>query len=195
MSTTLPSVTRACTRTGVRVLAAGALAIGLLTSAPPLGAHAATAGKAQHHGTQHHGTKHHGGKGHGPKRPPAARKVARAMSVAVAQKGDPYSYGASGPNSFDCSGLTSYSFRRAGFPAIPRTASAQSHFAHRIMRTNMHRGDLIFFYDGGGVYHVGLFAGVDHGRRMVLHAPYSGTRVRTEPLWTDRWFPATLRFR
>jgi cell wall-associated NlpC family hydrolase len=117
------------------------------------------------------------------------------MNIAVHQKGAPYQYGAAGPNAFDCSGLTSYAFRRAGFKAIPRTSSAQAHFAQRIKRTNMHRGDLIFFFDGGGVYHVGLYAGFSHGRRWVLHAPYSGTRVRTEPLWTDQWFAGTLRYR
>ena len=59
----------------------------------------------------------------------------------------------------------------------------------------MRRGDLIFFTGGGGVYHVGVFAGWFHGRRMVLHAPYSGTRVRTDPVWTNSWFAGTLRFR
>jgi cell wall-associated NlpC family hydrolase len=59
----------------------------------------------------------------------------------------------------------------------------------------MRRGDLIFFYDGGGVYHVGVYAGFKKGHRWVLHAPSSGTRVRTDKLWTDQWYPGTLRFR
>src|SRR5690242_11335872 len=50
-------------------------------------------------------------------------RVARAMSIAVAQRGKPYVYGASGPGAFDCSGLTSYAFHRAGFRAVPRTAA------------------------------------------------------------------------
>ena len=55
--------------------------------------------------------------------------------------------------------------------------------------------DLIFFTGSGGVYHVGLYVGMVRGHRWVLHAPYSGTRVRAEPLWTDHWFAGTLRYR
>ena len=122
-----------------------------------------------------------------------ATRVAHAMGIAVRQRGKPYRYGAAGPRAFDCSGLTSYAFHHAGFRRMPRTASAQAHFARHIRRSRMHRGDLIFFTSGGGVYHVGLFAGFKHGRRLVLHAPYPGQRVHTEPLWTNRWFPGTLR--
>ena len=117
------------------------------------------------------------------------------MGIAVHQHGKPYVYGAAGPRAFDCSGLTSFAFHHAGFARMPRTASAQAHFARHIPRSRMHRGDLIFFTGGGGVYHVGLYAGFKHGHRLVLHAPYPGQRVRTQPLWTNAWFPGTLRFR
>jgi len=187
MSTVLPSSVRACTRMGVRVVFAGALAIGLLTSGPASDAHAATDPKPTSVEQQYATTT--------AKRGTSARRVARAITVATHQKGDRYSYGAAGPNRFDCSGLTYFSFRKAGFKKIPRTSSAQSHYARKIPRNKMHRGDLIFFRDGGGVYHVGLFAGSKNGRRMVLHAPYSGTRVRTERIWTNNWFPGTLRYR
>jgi cell wall-associated NlpC family hydrolase len=180
---TLHSIARASGRTGLRVLASGALAVGLLSTAPASDAHAAT----RHHAAHHH--KRH------PSLGPSARRVGSATKIAVRQKGDPYRYGASGPNAFDCSGLTFYSFRRAGFKAIPRTSSAQAHFAKRIRRSHMERGDLVFFFDGGGVYHVGIYAGFKNGRRWVLHAPYSGTRVRVERLWTNHWFAGTLRYR
>jgi cell wall-associated NlpC family hydrolase len=173
---------RACGRTGVRILASGALAVGLLSTAPAPDAHAAT----RHHRADRHK--------HAPAAP-SARRVGSAMSIAVHQKGDPYRYGAAGPGAFDCSGLTFYSFRRAGFKHIPRTSSAQAHFAKHIRRSHMRRGDLIFFYGRGGVYHVGVYAGFTHGHRWVLHAPSSGTRVRTDRLWTDKWFPGTLRYR
>jgi cell wall-associated NlpC family hydrolase len=117
------------------------------------------------------------------------------MRIAVAQKGKPYVYGAAGPGAFDCSGLTSYAFHHAGFGAMPRTAAAQAGFARHISRASMRRGDLIFFTGSGGVYHVGLYAGMYHGHRMVLHAPYPGQRVHVERLWTNAWFPGTLRFR
>jgi cell wall-associated NlpC family hydrolase len=188
MSTALSSIVRASGRTGLRLAFSGALALGLLTSAPTAEAHATTGFSRA--GEHHRQTHHH-------KQPPAspsAKRIGRAIGVAVAQKGDPYAYGAAGPRSFDCSGLTYYSYRKAGFKHIPRTSSAQAHFAKRIKRSAMKRGDLIFFYDGGGVYHVGVYAGFKHGHRWVLHAPHSGTRVRTDKLWTDRWFPGTLRF-
>lgn len=190
MSTPLSVVLRACTHTGARVLASGALAIGLLTSAPVSDAHSATVGKSVQQDQPKQRTKH-GKKKHRPK----PSRIEVAMRTAVAQKGDPYGYGAAGPNRFDCSGLTFYSFRRAGFSGIPRTSAAQAGFARHIPRSAMRRGDLIFFTGGGGVYHVGVFAGWFHGRRMVLHAPYSGTRVRTDPVWTNSWFAGTLRFR
>jgi cell wall-associated NlpC family hydrolase len=188
MSHALPLLARACGRTGVRVALSGALAVGLLTSAPTTDAHAAVAPTATQAAAK---PKHHKPQLQKPK----PSKVDRAMATALAQKGDPYAYGAAGPNRFDCSGLTYYSFRRAGIHGIPRTSSAQAHFARHISRGAMKRGDLMFFTDGGGVYHVGVYAGWKHGRRLVLHAPYSGTRVRTDPVWTNSWFPGTLRGR
>ena len=185
MSVALPSIAHASRRLGARIVLSGALAVGLLATAPTLdeAAHAAP------QSVQHHAQKKK------PQRAPSAGKVARAMNVAVAQKGNPYAYGASGPSAFDCSGLVFYSYRKAGFKHIPRTTGAQSHFVKRIPRSAMKRGDLMFFTDGGGVYHVGVYAGFTHGRRWVLHAPYSGTRVRTDRVWTDRWFAGTLRHR
>lgn len=165
----------------MRALASGALAVGLLATAPTADAHAApqTSERKQH--LSH--------------RERTAKKIVSALEIARNQKGDPYRYGAAGPGAFDCSGLTYFAFRRAGFGHIPRTSSAQAGFADRISRAKMQRGDLMFFYDGGGVYHVGVFAGAAKGKRYVLHAPYSGTRVRTDRVWTDKWFPGTLRNR
>lgn len=187
MSTPLSIVLRACSHTGARVLASGALAVGLLTSAPISEAHSAPVEK----GAQ--SADHRADRKAKPK--PKPSRIAVAMRTAVAQKGDPYGYGAAGPHQFDCSGLTYYSFRRAGFGGIPRTSAAQAGFARHIPRSAMRRGDLIFFTGRGGVYHVGVFAGWHHGRRMVLHAPYSGTRVRTDPVWSNSWFAGTLRLR
>jgi len=126
----------------------------------------------------------------------AATKVRHAVSVARNQVGDRYHYGSDGPRRFDCSGLTYFAFhKRSGFRHFPRTSRAQAHFARHIKRRNMRKGDLMFFYDGGGVYHVGIFVGFRHGHRMVLHAPYPGKRVHAERVWTHRWFPGTLRHR
>lgn len=120
-------------------------------------------------------------------------RVGRALDIVRNQKGDPYRWGAAGPGAFDCSGLVYYSFRKAGFTAVPRTASQQSRFADRIRRDRMKKGDLMFFYDGGGVYHVAVFAGWRNGKRQMIHAPYGGQRVHRATPWTNKWFPGTLR--
>lgn len=120
-------------------------------------------------------------------------KTRRAMRIAMRQRGDWYAYGAAGPNRFDCSGLVYFSTRRAGLKGVPRTSSAQSGYMRRISRDRMRRGDFVFFTGGGGVYHVGFYAGRRDGRRVVLHSPYSGRRVSIDPIWTDSWFAGTLR--
>ena len=170
----------------LRALASGALAIGLLSTAPVTldRADGATSDATDARQTQQRTA-----------RKATLRKVGEAVRIAARQKGDPYAAGAAGPNAFDCSGLTFYSYRKAGFKHLPRTSAAQAHFAKRIKRSAMRRGDLIFFHDGGGVYHVGVYAGVIHGHRQVLHSPSSGARVRTDRLWTDQWFAGTLRHR
>jgi cell wall-associated NlpC family hydrolase len=123
-------------------------------------------------------------------RPVAAK---RAAWIAHNQIGDPYRYGAAGPNAFDCSGLVYYSYRKAGFSHMPRTSGAQARFARHIRRANMRVGDLIFFTSGSGVYHVGIFVGRRNGHVRVLHAPYGGTRVRVDRMWTNSWFAGSLR--
>ncbi|HYF73733.1 MAG TPA: C40 family peptidase [Nocardioides sp.] len=170
----------------LRALASGALAIGLLSTAPVTldRAHGATGGATESRQTQQRTA-----------RQATLRKVGDAVRIAARQKGDPYAAGAEGPNAFDCSGLTYYSYRKAGFKHLPRTSSAQARFVDRVKRRNMRRGDLIFFYDGGGVYHVGVYAGRANGHRQVLHSGSSGTRVRTDRVWTDQWFAGTLRHR
>lgn len=59
----------------------------------------------------------------------------------------------------------------------------------------MRRGDLMFAYGSGGVYHVGVYMGWSDGRRLILHSSRPGTPVRTEKTWTNSWFPGTLRLR
>jgi cell wall-associated NlpC family hydrolase len=122
-----------------------------------------------------------------------SQRIGTAVGVAVNQIGDPYRYGAAGPNSFDCSGLVYYSYRKAGFSRIPRTSSAQARFARPIAKRNMRRGDLMFFTNGGGVYHAAIFLRWDHGRAWMLDAPRSGERVHAHFAWTTSWVGRTLR--
>lgn len=121
------------------------------------------------------------------------RKIHNALQVARNQKGDPYRYGANGPRSFDCSGLIQYSYGKSGL-RMPRTSDSQANRARRIGKPDLRKGDLMFFHDGGGVYHVGIFAGWNgHQRRKVLHAPNSGESVHTELVWTNQWYAGTMR--
>jgi cell wall-associated NlpC family hydrolase len=107
---------------------------------------------------------------------PAPNAVAAAvLSFAKAQLGKPYAWGAVGPDSYDCSGLTEKAYAAAGI-AIPRTTYQQVDTGHRIPVAQLAPGDLVFYYSG--VTHVGIYAG---GGR-IIHAPHPGAPVRYAPL-------------
>lgn len=107
----------------------------------------------------------------------ASTIASRAMSVAAAQKGDPYKWGATGPSRFDCSGLTSYSYKKVG-KKIPRTAQAQYNASRKVSPSKRRAGDLIFIgKSSGGIYHVGIFAGVYKGYGYMWDAPKPGRKV------------------
>ncbi|MFC9929152.1 C40 family peptidase [Streptomyces sp. NPDC127190] len=109
----------------------------------------------------------------------AATLASKALQVAASKKGAPYQWGATGPRRFDCSGLTLYSFKKAG-KTLPRTAAGQYNKTHHISARNRKAGDLVFFHSGSSVYHVGIYAG--HGN--IWHAPKSGDVVRLQKIWT-----------
>lgn len=109
----------------------------------------------------------------------AATPAGKALTIAASKKGSPYQWGAAGPYRFDCSGLTLYSFKRAG-KRLPRTAAAQYNSTRHLSAASRRPGDLVFFHSGRSVYHVGIYAG---GGR-IWHAPKTGARVRLERIWT-----------
>lgn len=121
-----------------------------------------------------------------------AKKISNATGIALNQKGDPYRYGAAGPSAFDCSGLIYYSFRKAGV-SVPRTSGAQAGAVRRVAKSNLKRGDLMFFHNGGRVYHAAIFLGRSKGKVRMLHSPRSGSRVHVTSPWTSSWFGGTLR--
>lgn len=121
------------------------------------------------------------------------QKISNGLGIAKNQIGDPYRYGAAGPSAFDCSGLLYFSFRRAGFSTFPRTSDAQARFARRIKKSNLRPGDLVFFHNGGDVYHTAIFVGRKDGAPLILHSPRSGERVKYAKPWTSSWFATTLR--
>ncbi|MEU0133246.1 C40 family peptidase [Streptomyces sp. NPDC006296] len=114
----------------------------------------------------------------------AATHSTKALNVAASKKGAPYRWGATGPHRFDCSGLTLYSFGKAG-KKLPRTAQQQYNTTRHISRSQRQRGDLVFFHAGRGVYHVGIYA----GSGKIWHSPKAGAVVRLERIWSGSvWY-------
>jgi peptidoglycan DL-endopeptidase CwlO len=105
----------------------------------------------------------------------ASGLAAAAFAAAQTKIGSPYVYGATGPSSYDCSGLTSWAYAQAGV-AIPRTSQAQANAGTHLSLSQLQVGDLVIFY--GDQHHVGLYA----GNGQVLHAPRTGTVVRYEAI-------------
>ncbi|MGW0084697.1 C40 family peptidase [Streptomyces sp. NPDC003393] len=109
----------------------------------------------------------------------AATLATKALKIAASKKGSPYQWGATGPRRFDCSGLTLYSFKKAG-KRLPRTAAQQYNRTRHISARSRRAGDLVFFHSGSYVYHVGIYAGT--GR--IWHAPKTGDVVKLQKIWT-----------
>jgi peptidoglycan DL-endopeptidase CwlO len=103
--------------------------------------------------------------------------AARAVTFARSQLGKPYVWGASGPSSYDCSGLVMAAYRSAGV-WLPRVSRAQFGAGPRVGLGGLAPGDLVFYAyntgNPGSIHHVGMYIG---GGAMV-EAPYSGARVR-----------------
>lgn len=108
----------------------------------------------------------------------AASLQTRALNVAKAQIGDPYKKGATGPKSFDCSGLIYYSYKQSG-KTLPRVAKDQYNKSQKISKSSRRVGDLVFF--GSPVYHVGIYV----GKGKIVNAnsgSYRGRKVVTAPI-------------
>jgi cell wall-associated NlpC family hydrolase len=107
-----------------------------------------------------------------------ATKAEKALAFARAQIGKPYVWGAVGPGSYDCSGLTQAAWKAAGV-TLPRTTYDQVNAGTTVPLANAQPGDLVFFYDD--VTHVGIYI----GNGMMIHAPKPGTYVREESIYYD----------
>ncbi|MGY1652369.1 C40 family peptidase [Geodermatophilus sp. SYSU D01119] len=82
--------------------------------------------------------------------------AATAVQTALGQIGDPYVWGASGPDGFDCSGLTQYAYAAAGI-SLPHSSKAQSTMGTPVSRSELLPGDIVYFYSP--VSHVGIYIG------------------------------------
>ncbi|XAN39076.1 NlpC/P60 family protein [Micromonospora schwarzwaldensis] len=94
-----------------------------------------------------------------------------AIKTACAQVGDPYVWGATGPNSFDCSGLTQYAYKAAGI-SLTHFTGAQWNEGRKISASEARPGDLVFFFSD--LHHVGLYL----GNGLMVHAPRTGKPVQ-----------------
>ena len=100
--------------------------------------------------------------------------AAGAIAEAKKQLGKPYHYGSAGPDSFDCSGLTMWSWAHGGGRSLPHSSRAQDAATSRISLNDIAPGDLVFFGSSvGSIHHVGIYVG---GGKMI-HAPETGEVV------------------
>lgn len=110
---------------------------------------------------------------------PASGRAAAAVQFALAQRGKPYYRGATGPDSYDCSGLTQAAYRAAGI-TIGRTTWDQVKDGVAVSQSDLRPGDLVFFYSS--ISHVGIYI----GNGQIVHAPHTGAVVEIAPM---SWMP------
>ncbi len=117
---------------------------------------------------------------------PAPRSGAEAaIAFAKAQLGEPYRWGATGPNSWDCSGLTMGAWARGGV-RLGHYTGTQYRQTRRVPISQLRRGDLVFFgYSTRNITHVGLYVG---GGQMI-HAPHTGDVVRYASIYKRKLLP------
>lgn len=96
---------------------------------------------------------------------------AAALRAALTQQGKPYAWGATGPNSFDCSGLVVWAFKQVGV-TLPRSSSEMASVGMPVSGDALQPGDLVLFYHP--IHHVAIYVGAG----KVLHAPQSGDVVK-----------------
>lgn len=113
-----------------------------------------------------------------------------AIAAARTQLGKPYVYGGSGPDSWDCSGLTQWAYRQSGID-LPRTAAQQyAAVATKISLDQLQPGDLLFWAtdlsDPASIHHVAIYL----GGGLMLAAPHTGTVVQIQPVYLDGYIGA-----
>jgi cell wall-associated NlpC family hydrolase len=113
--------------------------------------------------------------------------VAGVLDYARAQVGEPYQWGAAGPDSWDCSGLTMRAWQTAGI-SLPHYTVAQYYAGTPISAGELRPGDLVFWSSSSspdGIHHVALYL----GDGMIVHAPRTGRDVTVESMYY--WVPPT----
>lgn len=115
--------------------------------------------------------------------PSPSGPASAAVHTALAQLGKPYAWGGAGPGSFDCSGLTMYSWRAAGV-SLPHSSGAQYGSLPHVSQSALQPGDLVFF--GSPIHHVGLYI----GKGLMVAAPSSGRVVQIQKVFRSDYVGA-----
>ena len=98
-----------------------------------------------------------------------------AVQAALTRIGSPYSWGGSGPNAFDCSGLVMWAFQQAGI-SLPHSSQALAHGGQAVDMSQMQPGDVVTYYSDAS--HAAIYI----GDGMMVHASTYGTPVRVAPV-------------
>ncbi len=109
----------------------------------------------------------------------------RAIAYAKQQLGRPYQWGAVGPSTFDCSGLTMRAWGMGG-KSLPHYSVAQFYQSTRVSMADAKPGDLLFWSNNGspsGIHHVALYL----GGGQFIEAPHTGANVRYNSIYS--WYP------
>ncbi|SEG28401.1 NlpC/P60 family protein [Thermomonospora echinospora] len=102
-------------------------------------------------------------------------KAAQALRYAMGKLGRPYVWGAAGPSTFDCSGLTMWAYKQVGIN-LPHYTGSQWNAGTHISRSQLKPGDLVFFHSD--LHHMGMYV----GDGKFIHAPQTGDVVKISPL-------------
>jgi cell wall-associated NlpC family hydrolase len=111
--------------------------------------------------------------------PLPAGAAGKVIAYAEAQLGKHYQWGATGPDAFDCSGLTMMAYRAAGI-TIPRTSQEQWASGPRVPASQVRPGDLVFFAGSDGTMTSPGHVGIVTGNGTMIDAPQAGETVRAE---------------
>jgi cell wall-associated NlpC family hydrolase len=116
--------------------------------------------------------------------------VATMLAAAKSKLGDPYLWGGTGPDAFDCSGLTQFAYASAGI-GLPRVAADQWNVGAKVDLSALLPGDLLFWAtdpnNPATIHHVAIYL----GGGMMLAAPHTGDVVQVQPVYMDGFFGAT----
>mgnify|MGYP000862247818 CR=1 FL=1 len=105
------------------------------------------------------------------------KKLNAVTKLAKKQVGKRYVWGATGPSSFDCSGLVQYVYRKAGDKNLPRTTYSQVNVGKKVSLKHLKKGDLLFWGSASAPYHVGIYVG--GGKYVHAATPAQGVRKQT----------------